>query len=154
MAWPPTIPPNTRQNTTPELDNHPSDHNTIADALTAIVTQVNATATPTPWTAIPMTAPWVAYGQGYQAPQYRRIGDMVYLRGVANKGSNMVVNEIFGTVPAGFTPPAKVQCLAIVGAAIAVNLEIDNTGTIRIAGFVTTGPYLVLDSAKGWSTAP
>lgn len=40
MAWPPPIPPNTRQNTTPELDNHPSDHNLISNALTEISSRV------------------------------------------------------------------------------------------------------------------
>jgi hypothetical protein len=42
MPWPPTIPPNTRANSTPELDNHPSDHNVMADALTALVDRVRA----------------------------------------------------------------------------------------------------------------
>ena len=42
MAWPPTIPPATRSNTTPELDNHALDHNQASEALTAIVDHVNA----------------------------------------------------------------------------------------------------------------
>jgi microcystin-dependent protein len=33
VAYPPNVPPNTRQNTTPLVNNHPSDHNMIADAL-------------------------------------------------------------------------------------------------------------------------
>lgn len=37
LVWPPPLPPNNRQNITPELDNHPADHNLMADALTAIV---------------------------------------------------------------------------------------------------------------------
>jgi hypothetical protein len=43
-AWaPPTIPPNNRTNATPRDNNHPTDHNQIADALTALVAAV------TPW---------------------------------------------------------------------------------------------------------
>jgi hypothetical protein len=33
MAYPPVIPPNNRQNSTLELDSHPSDHNLIANAF-------------------------------------------------------------------------------------------------------------------------
>lgn len=40
MAWPPTIPPNTRANGTAQNNNHPSDHNAIADALTEIVDRI------------------------------------------------------------------------------------------------------------------
>lgn len=42
MAYPPTIPPNTRANTTPQFDNHPGDHNDISDALTDIVTELGS----------------------------------------------------------------------------------------------------------------
>ena len=42
MPWPPIIPPNTRQNVTPELDNHPSDHNLISNALTDIAARLGA----------------------------------------------------------------------------------------------------------------
>jgi microcystin-dependent protein len=37
MAYPPTIPPATRTNNTPQVDDHPDDHNAIANALTDIV---------------------------------------------------------------------------------------------------------------------
>ncbi|RKZ13130.1 hypothetical protein DRQ53_13785 [bacterium] len=36
MAYPPLPPPNDRLNTTPQVDNHPSDHNVTADAITDI----------------------------------------------------------------------------------------------------------------------
>lgn len=42
MAYPPTIPPNTRANTTPTFDNHPDDHNDISNALTDIVNVLGA----------------------------------------------------------------------------------------------------------------
>lgn len=36
MAWPPTIPPATRTNATPQLANHISDHNLTSLALTEL----------------------------------------------------------------------------------------------------------------------
>lgn len=37
MAWPPIIPPNTRTDLDAQDDNHPLDHNQIANALTDLV---------------------------------------------------------------------------------------------------------------------
>ena len=42
VAWPPPTPPNTRANATGQLDNHPSDHNRIADALDTIIARLGA----------------------------------------------------------------------------------------------------------------
>lgn len=40
MAWPPPVPPATRANNSPQLDSHPSDHNLISAALTALFANV------------------------------------------------------------------------------------------------------------------
>jgi hypothetical protein len=48
MPWPPALPPDTRANGTALHDNHPTDHNTIADALTDIVAKVNTLPSSTP----------------------------------------------------------------------------------------------------------
>ncbi|MET0579825.1 MAG: hypothetical protein ABW122_14300 [Ilumatobacteraceae bacterium] len=42
MPYPPAVPPNTRVNSTPQADAHPSDHNGIANALTDIVNELGA----------------------------------------------------------------------------------------------------------------
>jgi len=41
MPWPPVVPPAGRDNTTPQFDNHPSDHNAISAALTDTVNEVS-----------------------------------------------------------------------------------------------------------------
>jgi hypothetical protein len=40
MAYPPAIPPADRVNATPQVDNHPADHNAISAALTDIVNEL------------------------------------------------------------------------------------------------------------------
>lgn len=40
MAYPPTVPSNSRANTTPLVNDHPADHNAIADALTDIIAEI------------------------------------------------------------------------------------------------------------------
>lgn len=87
QAWtPPTIPPNNRANSTPRQDSHPTDHNQIADALTALVAQV------TPWanTYQPryggVGSPWLIGGSlifpgstGLTWLAYARIANVVFV---------------------------------------------------------------------------
>jgi hypothetical protein len=40
VPYPPTVPPTGRVNATPQVDNHPSDHNTISTALTDIINEL------------------------------------------------------------------------------------------------------------------
>jgi len=40
MAYPPAVPPATRNNATPQHDNHPGDHNGISAALTDIINEL------------------------------------------------------------------------------------------------------------------
>jgi hypothetical protein len=40
MAYPPAVPVATRTNTTPQVDNHPGDHNGISGALTDIINEL------------------------------------------------------------------------------------------------------------------
>jgi hypothetical protein len=40
MAYPPTVPSTTRTNATPQVDNHPGDHNALATALSDIVNEL------------------------------------------------------------------------------------------------------------------
>src|SRR4030095_16705759 len=40
MAYPPVVPPSTRTNATPSVDNHPGDHNQISAALTEILNHI------------------------------------------------------------------------------------------------------------------
>lgn len=42
MAYPPSLPPNSRVNADPQFNNHPSDHNKIANALADIIIELGA----------------------------------------------------------------------------------------------------------------
>jgi microcystin-dependent protein len=42
MAYPPTVPPNSRANGTATFDDHPSDHNALADALTDLINELGS----------------------------------------------------------------------------------------------------------------
>jgi len=42
MAYPPTVPPNSRTDATPSVTNHPGDHNAISAAFTDIINELGA----------------------------------------------------------------------------------------------------------------
>lgn len=57
----------------------------------------------TAWTAPTLLNSWVNFGGTQQVAQYRKIGDIVYLRGLIRFGT---INLPAFTLPAGFRPPA------------------------------------------------
>ena len=64
----------------------------------------------TPWTAVTFQNGWVNYGGVYQTAQYRRVGDIVYLRGFIAGGT---INAAAFTLLAGFRPPAYMHFSAV-----------------------------------------
>jgi hypothetical protein len=77
-------------------------------------------ADPTPaWIAMPLVNGWGAYG-GLIAPQYRKLGDMVQLRGTVQGGTA----DTICTLPVGYRPP---------GFALHMAWLSDNNSTIRAA---------------------
>jgi hypothetical protein len=66
---------------------------------------------PTVWTNLPLINGWVNWGSGVQNAQYRRIGDIVYIRG-GIKGPGTASN-VWSSLPAGFRPPAQVDHVAL-----------------------------------------
>lgn len=55
------------------------------------------------WTAVTFTNAWVDFGAPANVVQYRKLGDIVYLRGGMKTGT---INTAAFTFPAGFRPPA------------------------------------------------
>lgn len=58
---------------------------------------------PGSWTAPTLLNSWANFGGAFQVAQYRKVGDMVQLRGLIRLGT--VTNTAF-TLPTGFRPPA------------------------------------------------
>jgi hypothetical protein len=67
--------------------------------------EVADTITPTAWTAVTFTNSWVNFGAGEQDVEYRKIGDLVFVRGAMKSGT---VGSASFTLPVGFRPPAIV----------------------------------------------
>ena len=62
--------------------------------------------TPPGWMPVTFTNGFYNYGGTYQTCQYRKVGDVVYLRGLAARASDSALPMF--TMPVGFRPPADV----------------------------------------------
>jgi hypothetical protein len=94
------------------------------------VDAVVAALTPTAWVAPTLLNGWINAGGVLQVAQYRKIGDLVYVRGEVKNGSN---NTPAFQLPAGFRPPATVYFPALVAGGVAggfVTLTADGNMTI------------------------
>jgi len=73
----------------------------VVDSLTA--------ATPGAWTTLPLAGAWVAFDVAH-TPQYRKLGDVVEIRGLIKSGAT---GSAF-TLPAGFRPFQSDETFAVV----------------------------------------
>lgn len=64
-----------------------------------------------PWTAVSFVNGWVNYSPGgWEEAQYRKVGDVVQLRGMVKDGT---FNSIMFTLPVGFRPPLNHMFTAV-----------------------------------------
>ena len=65
----------------------------------------------TDWTAVSFGTGWSNVGGGYQDAKYKKVGDLVFIRGLPTSGANNWAGQpgIFN-LPEGFRPVARVIC--------------------------------------------
>jgi hypothetical protein len=68
--------------------------------------ELTAGVAPTAWTAVTFLNGWSNYGSGFQTMQYRKVGDIVYLRGFVKGGT--ASTAVFA-LPVGYRPPATTR---------------------------------------------
>jgi hypothetical protein len=95
----------------------------------------------TPWTAPSFLNSWTNLGTTNQVAQYRKVGDVVQLRGSIVGGS---VGTVAFTLPAGFRPPADV-IVASTSANAFANIKVEaSTGDVTMRTGTVPG-YWSLD---------
>lgn len=87
-----------------------------------------------PWQDVTFLNSWFNYAAGFQTVQYRLVGDMVQVRGLARKDSAGAANESIFQLPSGLRPPSRefFPCIAsgfggASNTAIRVNVASDGT---------------------------
>jgi len=98
------------------------------DAVAACLAELQPAALPTAWTAPTLLNSWVVWGAGsFQIPQYRKIGDMVQMRGSVKGGT---IPSVILTLPVGHRPPNNIL-VPIVAASTAAYVVVGSDGTVN-----------------------
>jgi Major tropism determinant N-terminal domain len=116
---------------------------TVTYAPGSVVTTV----TPTAWTVPAFTAGWGQYA-GYSTVSYRKIGDLVYLRGLLNATTGVTTTA--WTFPVGFRPPATVLTYTAYNGALR-RIDIQPSGAFTISA-PAVGEWYALDMTPPFST--
>jgi hypothetical protein len=102
--------------------------------------------TPPPWIPFPFATGWSNYLNTYTACGYRKLGDMVFLRGLARVDAG--ATSLIGTLPTGYRPPAasifSPQC-----AGGSLRMDINASGTVTNGAVVLTiGNWVSLENTQ------
>jgi hypothetical protein len=94
--------------------------------------------TVTPWTPATYENSWTNYGGSYLGAEYRRVGDMVQLRGLIASGT---LNSTAFTLPTGFRPPAPMIFDAATKGTVYTSsrLSITTAGAVSVSSVEYTG---------------
>jgi len=84
----------------------------------------------TAWANLSFGSGWGNLGSGWQAGQYKKIGDMVFLRGfvVRTSGSSARI----ATLPSGYRPPAPDRWAVTSDAGLHATIQVDTDGNIDV----------------------
>lgn len=89
------------------------------------------------WTVLSYSNNWTDFGSGFQVGQYRKVGDVVYVRGLLKRSTGTPsVGETVATLPSGFRPPTDITNVAQEAAGVSSFSRIDVT-TAGIIKWVT-----------------
>jgi hypothetical protein len=88
----------------------------------------------TAWTSLSLATNVSVYGSGFQAPQFRRKGDDVCVRGLARYNTTIPNGLELATLPAGFRPLARLLFISGPGSAgTPSRIDIMNDGRIIVS---------------------
>ena len=113
-----------------------------------------------PWIILPLSGSWVAENDnGFTAPAYRKVGDLVYIRGSCMLTASSFLAANFGPLPVGYRPPTSLRTMMgahkrNVGGVWRVRGAIMTDGTVSLAEFSGTdpaNPVVYLDDIKPFS---
>jgi len=108
---------------------------------------VNGSLASTAWTAVTFGTGWSNYGSGYQAVQYKKFGDLVFLRGLATSGGSAWASyPTITTLPTGHRPAARLIFDQMANSNQAVRVDITSGGSVLWVAGGAGNNWLSLDS--------
>ena len=122
-------------------------NDTLTDEIDTEITAINTEIADSDWISLGYGSGFEASAFGY-APAYRKIGNMVYLRGVSTKSTGNIANADtpIGTLPANYRPTTVCYftCRSNAGYTITIQINPDGTSSIGIGGY-SSGTYISVD---------
>jgi hypothetical protein len=109
---------------------------------------------PVPWIAPTFTNSWVDYGSGFQTVGYRKVGDVVQLRGLMKNGT---LGASAFTLPVGYRPTANILLTGLTSAHASVTTGAASAGTAHthpITGINETAARVDINAAAGTVIVP
>jgi hypothetical protein len=113
-----------------ELPNIYSNIKALADFIEALIWP--------DWTDVTYNGSWTDLAGGYEESSYRKIGDIVYLRGAAKHATAGTTGIIF-TLPVGYRPTKSRLWRVPAGAGGVADLEITSGGVVNINTYRLSG---------------
>lgn len=102
-----------------------------------------------PWSDLPLASGFYSPpNSSWQKAQYRKIGDIVYLRGTITIDSGLIDGgDIVATLPAGYRPPATVTFVSEPHHSLTTKhrLDVSATGSVSIQRRAGDTPHVALD---------
>ena len=93
------------------------------------------------WIAPTLGNSWADFLAGVAPTAYRRIGDVVELRGAIKSGT---VNTTVFTLPVGARPTAGIEIFPVVAGAGGARLDIGTNGTVTVRSYFSSGSNLMV----------
>jgi hypothetical protein len=81
------------------------------------------------WTNAVLQNGWVNLGAGWPTAQYRKVNDMVHIRGMVGNGT--AAGAPIFTLPAGFRPPSALQIATVTGSGVIGVTTLNTDGTVQ-----------------------
>lgn len=117
----------------------------------------------TSWAELPYGEPWhvvgaagepafqsslTNFGAPWDTVAFRKVGDVVYLRGLAKFTGSQATNPVIFTLPVGYRPSGDrmFACVGLAGPQF-VRVEVSPSGPVLAAGTFNTGQYVSLNLA-------
>lgn len=99
----------------------------------------------TNWTPVTFEANWSNFGGEYQTVQFKKFGDLVFIRGLATSGAAAwSAQPTIFTLPVGFRPLSRLM-FAVIGSNALARLEIISSGEVQWSTVGAGSDWISLD---------
>lgn len=129
----------------------------LAEAIESTISGFGGIASPTSWVSVgggggapAFATNWGNPGAGNPTVQYRKVGNMLFLRGLALRSTSTATSPstIF-TLPSGFRPLTNLLFPCATSAGYA-RLQVNSDGTVKIEQATTAGQGIALQLPVIW----